>query len=70
MRKLPESVVAEGLAPAETTLVYGCPLMEMTRDELLAAAALGWKSYSDHIDSSARSLSLLSDLRAARLNHL
>ena len=39
---LPESFVKTGLELAKGSVIYGIPLCEMARDELIAAVAHGW----------------------------
>lgn len=43
MTTLPEKFVAEGLALAKDALIFGVRLDLLSRDELLAVAAQGWK---------------------------
>ena len=45
--KLPESFLKEGGEWAKTARLFGVPLAGMTRDELLACCAQGWKRYTD-----------------------
>lgn len=44
MRELPQSFVRRGLELAEGSSLFGKPFVEMTRDELIAAAAQGWSA--------------------------
>jgi hypothetical protein len=41
--RLPAEFVTQGVQLAKGARLYGKPLMDMTRDELLATAAEGWK---------------------------
>jgi hypothetical protein len=61
---LSESFVSEGLALVKECKIFGVNLESLSRDELLAAAAIGWKSYNDHLESSINSMALMRDLRA------
>lgn len=63
--KLPEHVVAEGLDLAKSATYYGIPLGDLSRDELLAVAALAFKSYHEAMRRRSEESSLLSTLRNA-----
>ena len=52
---LNQSVIDRGTALAKGATCYGVPLEDMTREELLAVAALGWKAYTDQLQSSIAS---------------
>jgi len=41
----------KGLAIAKEATIYGCKFEDLDRDELIAVAALGWKAYTDQLDS-------------------
>lgn len=45
MNKLPKSFIDRGLKLAKESLLFGQPIESLTRDELVAAAALGFHSY-------------------------
>lgn len=49
---LNKSLIDRGTALAKGATCYGVQLEDMTREELLAVAALGWKSYTDHLQQS------------------
>lgn len=51
---LSPELLARGLALAETMTLYGERLSDLSRDELLAAAVLGWDAYNRHLDESIR----------------
>ncbi len=42
--RLPANFVKTGLSLAEGARIFGVPLSELTRDELLAVAAQAWKA--------------------------
>jgi hypothetical protein len=44
VRPLPQSFVKRGLQLAEGALLFGKSFSDMTRDELIAAAAQGWNA--------------------------
>lgn len=62
---LPADFLARGLKLAEECALFGIPLKELSRDELLAAAAEGWSAYNRHIAQSIERAELLRDLRRA-----
>lgn len=65
-KRLPAGFVREGKALAETCLLFGVPLCDLSRDELLAAAAQGWKRYNLHLEQSIDSAQTMIDIRRAR----
>lgn len=55
-RKLPEKFLADGIALAEDASIFGVKLSELSRDELLAVAAKGWKAHQELLaDNASRS---------------
>ena len=44
-----ESTKQRGLALAAGSTLYGKPMEDMTREELLATAALGWNAYKEQL---------------------
>lgn len=58
-RPLPVGFVAEGLTLANTGRLYGKTFHEMTREELLASAANGWRRYTDSIEQHSRDEAML-----------
>jgi len=65
--KLPESFVKEGLELTKDATLFGIKLDELSHDELLAACAMGWKSYNDQLQSS---ISHSESLRKMRLSNI
>jgi hypothetical protein len=59
MNKLPEQFVKSGLELAKGASLFGIPMEELTRDELLAATAKGWKAYGDALESNIKSMEFL-----------
>ena len=49
-----EHIKERGLELAKGAQLYGQALEEMTRDELLAAAALGWNQYRELLQERER----------------
>ena len=47
MKTLPTHVTERYLEPAKAMTLYGVRLTDLTRDELLAAAAMGWTQYRE-----------------------
>ncbi len=64
--KLQQTFVDSGLELAKGARLFGIAFEDMTRDELIAAAAKGWKAYTDHLESSIRSSELTRMLNDAR----
>lgn len=62
--KLPADFVAEGLRLAKGGSLYGVPFEDLSRDELIAAAAMGWKAHNDQLRQSIDSFSFMSELRS------
>lgn len=62
-QKLPLDFVARGLELAETANLFGVPLVDLSRDELLAAAAQGWAAYNKNLQDSIRGRELLREMR-------
>lgn len=52
-RKLPEKFLTEGTALAEDASIFGVRLSDLSRDELLAVAAQGWKAHQKLLDDNA-----------------
>lgn len=44
--RIPSHVVENGLILAENARYLGRPLSELTKEELLACAAIGWDAYT------------------------
>jgi len=65
--RLPGGFVREGIALAETCLLFGVPLCALSKDELLAAAAQGWKQYERHLEQSMENAKLMRDIRRGSL---
>lgn len=51
---LNKSIIDRGTKLAEGALCYGVHLQEMTREELIAIAAIGWKAYTEKLDEPMR----------------
>lgn len=47
IHELPTGIQTYGLKLAEGTMVYGVPLHECSRVQLIALAAIGWKKYQE-----------------------
>jgi hypothetical protein len=45
--KLPQDILEEGLRLATNATIYGIRVQDMSRQELIAIAVLGWKNYND-----------------------
>lgn len=63
--RLPAEFVENGIKLAQECTLFGIPLTELSRDELLAAAAEGWRAYNRHLEQSIKSWELMRDLRRA-----
>lgn len=48
---LDKDIVKKGLIIAKDSTIYGELMESLTREELLAVAALGWKAYKDSLNS-------------------
>lgn len=66
MTSLPESFINEGLKLAEGATIMGKKFSDMTRDELIAAAAHGWTAEANARKEGMRSIKFMSDLNRAR----
>jgi len=51
MMALDKDIVKKGLVIAEGSTIYGELMEDLTREELLAVAALGWKAYKDSLNN-------------------
>jgi hypothetical protein len=56
---VPKSFVKRGLEYASKSAIYGVPLTQLSHDELLAVAAIGWKDRDNRIQQSGRTFSVL-----------
>ena len=65
MSRLPESLIKRGTELAKTASFCGIPLDELAKEELLAAAALGWKAYNDHLEESIERTGVMQRIRGA-----
>jgi hypothetical protein len=65
-KRLPEHFVNEGLKLAKGAMIFGVPLEELSRDELLAVAAQGWKAEENAREEGAKRLKFAFDLNRAR----
>ena len=63
--RLPDGFVSEGLRIAETCNLFGIPLAELSRDELLAAAAQGWQAYNRSLEQSIKNSQMMRELYKA-----
>jgi len=54
MDKLPKKFIREGLELADGATLFGIPLEKLSREELIAAVAKGWKAYEDQLKEVAR----------------
>ena len=63
VRRLPEKFIKDGLALSEGALFMGRPINELTREELIAVAAKGWKAYSDQLQDGIRTMDILGSFR-------
>lgn len=57
MKSFPTHVTERYLEPAKAMTLYGVRLTDLTRDELLAAAAMGWTQHQkalEELRSTAR----------------
>lgn len=63
---LPQKFVDEGLALAKGAKLFGFDLESLTRDELLAACAQGWKAEQRARDLGMSQLKFMTDVRGAR----
>ncbi|WP_236175352.1 hypothetical protein [Pseudomonas pseudonitroreducens] len=59
--KIPEHILKRGLAMASGSTVFGVPLEELSKDELMAVAALGWSNYNREIRLEAMLAGIPSD---------
>lgn len=51
---------------AKDATLYGVVFEDMSRDELIAAAAMGWKAYSDGLKKSIDSMGMLNECMAIK----
>jgi hypothetical protein len=59
---LPSEFVINGLVLADQGTLFGVRFCDMTRDELIAAAANGWKSHHAALEESIRRSQFQSEL--------
>lgn len=60
--QLPENYVNEGLVLAESAKFMGLSLNTLSKEELIAVAAYGWKAYSDQISASIEQARFMRDI--------
>lgn len=53
--RLPDSFLSKGLALADGAIIFGVPLKELSRQDLIAVAAQGWKAYTDKLNEQGLS---------------
>ena len=63
---LPDSFIAEGLKIAEGAQLFGKPMMQLTREEAIAAAAQGWNADKKSREEMSQRTSFLFDLMGAK----
>ena len=54
MSRLPDQFMKRGTELADTCLLFGEKLTDLSREELIAAAAQGWRAYSDLLEQNSR----------------
>lgn len=65
-RMLPREFVDEGVKLAETCTLFGIHLTELSKDELLAAAAKGWNAYNKQLDQGLSNMRMMLDISQDR----
>lgn len=65
-KNLPDAFVQEHLAKAKGMTFFGHRFEDLTRDELIAAAVVGFESYTRAVESAERSQSMRTFLAEAR----
>ena len=45
MKKLPKKFLEEGLNMAKEAMIFGIPFEDLTKEELMAVAAQGWRAH-------------------------
>lgn len=63
MNRLPAEMVEEGTKLAQGQRFLDVPLVDLTREEAIAVAAIGWDAYRRQLASSTSALRLLADAR-------
>lgn len=53
---IPEEALKRGLELAKGALIFGVPFTELTHEELIAVAALGWKAEARAVENHLESL--------------
>ena len=64
--KLPESFVLDNLKEADGCTIFGVPLNELNREELLACVVAGWAAEKRTKEECSRRMDFMEDLRKAR----
>jgi len=62
--KIPEYFVKEGVELSKDMTLFGVRMEELSRDELLAGCARGWKMYNDQVQESIRTMDTFAKLKS------
>ena len=61
--KLPEHFVKTNLQKSKGCMIFGVPIEDMTRDELIACAVSGWQGQDMQRQEHARQLNVLAGFK-------
>ena len=61
--KLPSKFVDENVKKEEGVLIFGVPLLELSRRELIACSVAGWSAERQAREEGSKRLAFLSDLK-------
>lgn len=59
---LPKHFVRDNLAKAEGTSLYGIPIEEMSREELIACVFAGWDAYRQVLEQKTKEINHIFDI--------
>jgi hypothetical protein len=66
--KLPTEFVEEGLALAARATIFGVPFADLSRDEAVAAAALGWMAERKSCEQAREQMNFVLEMDFAGMN--
>ena len=61
--KLPEDFVKKNLEKAQGSMMFGVPIEDLSKDELIACVVAGWSAERQAREDSARQIGFMASLR-------
>jgi len=61
--KLPEDFVKRNLEKAQGSMMFGVPIEDLSKDELIACVVAGWSAERQAREDSARQIGFMASLR-------